>query len=381
MNTKITSLILITALALSACSTATPTPAPAPPAAGPEAVVAEGHLVPRADLYLNFAIRGKVAEVLVAAGQTVSAGTVLARLADREPAEANVAAAQLELTNAQQAVDTLQRTAGLTHAQAQVTYIQAQAARATAERAWEALDTKALDDEIEVAEADVKTRKADLEDAQTEFDKYSDLDKNNATRVTAEDALTAAHETYNEALRQWEALTNRRANLQAALDAALAAEAEALRVVNDTAPEAVSEAMTLAQARLDAATAQLAAAQKALDNYELKAPFAGKVTDINVMAGESVGTEKWAFQLADFGAWYVETSDLTELEVVKIAEDQTVTLVPDALPDVQLTGTVESIGLASKLQSGDVLYTVKIKVDDVDARLRWGMTLEITFEP
>jgi hypothetical protein len=41
---------------------------------------------------------------------------------------------------------------------------------------------------------------------------------------------------------------------------------------------------------------------------------------------------------------------------------------------------VTSISQSSYTQSGDVLYTVYIAVDDVDERVRWGMTVEVIFD-
>ena len=52
----------------------------------------------------------------------------------------------------------------------------------------------------------------------------------------------------------------------------------------------------------------------------------------------------------------------------------------DALPDVQLKGTVSSIGGVSQLNGGDVVYPVKIDLSDVDPRLRWGMTVVVKFQ-
>ena len=88
-----------------------------------------------------------------------------------------------------------------------------------------------------------------------------------------------------------------------------------------------------------------------------------------------------AVRLADLSELKVETSDLTELEVVKIFEGQTVEIVPDALPDELLMGKVEKIGQSFATQSGDILYTVTIKLNESHPDLRWGMTLELTFIP
>jgi multidrug resistance efflux pump len=84
--------------------------------------------------------------------------------------------------------------------------------------------------------------------------------------------------------------------------------------------------------------------------------------------------------LADFSLWYVETSDLTENEVVKIQIGDAAIIVPDALSDVSLTGTVEAISDAYTEKSGDIIYKTKILLKDPDERLRWGMTVEIRFE-
>jgi HlyD family secretion protein len=115
-----------------------------------------------------------------------------------------------------------------------------------------------------------------------------------------------------------------------------------------------------------------------VDNYELTAPFSGIVEDVNVEVGEWSGPESYAVALADTSAWYVDTSDLSELDVVNISVGQTVEVTADALPDVVMTGVIESISGAPKVQGGDILYTVRIRMDEVDSSLRWGMTVEVT---
>jgi len=135
----------------------------------------------------------------------------------------------------------------------------------------------------------------------------------------------------------------------------------------------------LAQAQLDSVKAQAAAAQRALDNYDLKAPFAGTVADINSSVYQMVSPQTWVVALADTSQWYVDTSDLTEMDVVKIDVGQAVKVTADALPGVPMTGVVASISAAPNIQGGDVLYTVHIRLNDPDPRLLWGMTMEVTF--
>ena len=111
------------------------------------------------------------------------------------------------------------------------------------------------------------------------------------------------------------------------------------------------------------------------------APFDGLVTDVNISEGELIGNDKFAIQMANTSKWYIETSDLTELEVVSIFIGQSVEIIPDSLPDVTLSGSVESISSSYKLQGGDILYTVKVKLNNSDPLLRWGMTVQNTFAP
>jgi HlyD family secretion protein len=138
--------------------------------------------------------------------------------------------------------------------------------------------------------------------------------------------------------------------------------------------------LTLAELRLANAQAQAAAAQSALDLRELKAPFSGTVAELNIAAGELTGSDTWAVLLADFSEWYVETNDLTELDVVAISLGQGATLNPDALPEASFRGEVSDIADRFSMQSGDILYQVRLRVADPDTAFRWGMTVEVIFD-
>lgn len=372
-------LILIISFSAAACGSGTNSTATITPVPLPKVFVAEGHLVPKTNVSLVFSVGGKVDEVLVAKGDKVKSGQVLVRLADQEQALASLAGAQLEQLSARQAYDGLIRTADLVHGQAWQAYINAQTARAAAERAWEALDQKAIDEAISNAQADVNARKADLEDAQKEFDKYKDLDVNNASRKTAEDDLTTAQNNYNEALRKYTETVNKRDSIYATLITTQAAEKEAKRKFENTLSGADADNFELLSARLKAADAQVAAAQLLLDSYELKASFDATIADLNLTVGQQVAPGMLAVTLANFNQWFVDTSDLSELDVIKVKIGQEVEITADALPGKTMTGIVQEIAMIPKTQAGDVLYTVHILLKDADANLRWGMTLQVTF--
>ena len=376
-------LAALTALVLSACAnqpvitqeTTTPN------AINPEGVVAEGRLKPIHAANLSFQARGIVEEIHVNIGDAVQQGDVLLRLSNADVAMAQLTAANLELAQAQQAYDQLLRTEGLGHADAWTTYMDAQTIRAEAERKWEALNVNDIEDRIDDANADKEDRQSELKDAQDEFDKYKDLDKDNSKRKSAEDELERAQEAYNDAVRKMEETTRERDAVRAALEAAVAAEAEARHVYEQTLDGPNEEQLILLSSRLDNAKAQVAAAEDALANYQITAPFDGIVAEVAVEVGEQVSAESRAVSVADITSWIVETTDITELEVVHLEVGQVVTFTADALPDITMTGTVAEISQSSIVQGGDVIYTVRIQANEVDPRLKWGMTVEMIFDP
>ena len=389
MKTKKTLIMLIVALALilTACANqqaATPQDnEPVVPVSSADAVVAEGHLKPEYGANLSFQARGIVESINVEIGDQVSKGDVLARLSNASQAEAQLAAASLELIQAQQALDTLNRTGDANLAAAWDAYQKAQLARAEALKEWNDVNPRDIQNRVDDQQATVNDREKDLEDAQDEFDKYKDLDRDNSKRKAAEDDLRAAQKDYDNAVAELEKIQQESDSVRAVLDAAIAAEAESKHQYELSADGANADQLALAQARLENAKAQVAAAESALSNYVLTAPFDGVVMDVAVSVGEQIGAESRAVSVADASSWMIETTDITELEVVGIAVGQPVSFVADALPAVTMSGVVSEVSQSSYTQSGDVLYTVYINVNnsDLDSRVKWGMTVEVTFEP
>ena len=360
--------LLAIAFVLSGCGSKPASTATTPTAAPAGTVIAEGHIRPSQSVNLAFQGRGAVTEILVKTGNQVKKGDTLARLTNADQAQA-------QLLSAQQAYDLLLRNAAGGRANAWQAYMAAQKVRADALHRWDNLDINDVERRMRNQQQVVDDRQATLKNAQTEFDQVKDMPDTSYARTSAVNKLQSAQENLNEAIRQLESITRERDTVRAALDAAIAAEAEAKYQYDLTANGPNTDALTLAKAQLDAA-------QETLDNYELKAPFDGTVADVSVDLGQQVGPETVAVSVTDPSRWIVETNDLTELEVVKLAEGQKVTMVPDALPDVKLTGTVQTISGAFTKQGGDIVYNVRILVDNpIDPRIRWGMTVEATFLP
>ena len=375
-------LLMLFVLGLAACANQPTTSAPGstPEVAPSNDVIAEGRLKPVRAVSLSFQQFGIVEEVSVKIGDPVGEGDLLARLANADQAEAQLAAARLALVEAQQEMDTLTRTGASNLASTWTAYMDAQAVRADAEREWEDLNVEDIDERIDDARAELQDRAADLEEAQDEFERYSDLDEDNASRQSAEDELETTQEDYNEALRSLEEVTRERDTVRAALDAALAAEAELRHQYELSSEGANADQLALARARLENAQAQVSAAEDLLTHYLLTAPFDGVIVDVSVEVGEQLAAGSRAVGVADSSSWVVETTDVTELEVVDLAVGQPVTFTEDALPDVTMSGTVSEISQSSLVQGGDVIYTVRIQAEQVDPRVLWGMTVEVVFE-
>lgn len=348
-------------------------------------IVSEGRLVPYENINLSFKTGGQVQEVLVDEGDTVESGDVIARLGNREQLEVAVANAELELLNAQQALDKLEENAGVNSAVARQAVTDAQDAVRDAERYINNLGAGSRQTDIDSAKADLVFLKDQLDTAQEKYDPYRNKPEDNLKRAELLSKLADAQEKYDNASRLLNNLQGSPSELDMAIAEANLAVAEAQLAFAEDNYEKVKDgpdpdAMDSARARLAAAEAGLTAAQAALDDIQLVAPFSGTIVDLNTKVGEQIAPGAPVSVLADFSQWRVETDDLTEIEVPDIFVGQNATVTPDALPDLELSGTVEYISGLYEEKRGDVTYTARILLDESDPRLRWGMTVVVTFE-
>jgi HlyD family secretion protein len=134
-----------------------------------------------------------------------------------------------------------------------------------------------------------------------------------------------------------------------------------------------AEQLALLEARLDAAKAGVAA-------FSVIAPFDGVVAKLNAKEGSSINAGQTAVTIADFSNWVVKTTDVTEIDVVKLKPGQPVTVTLDAMPNVELKGTILAIGQTYSQNQGDIVYEVTVVLTDTDPAMRWGMTAAVKFE-
>lgn len=353
--------LLLTACGAGSEGTATSTPIPT--VVAENVIIAEGRLEPVHYVDITFNANGTVSEVLVTEGEQVSAGQVIARLENSEVKEAEVANAEEAFLQAQQAFDSSEAMALGKLAEANESVRKAQ---------YE-LDNFDIPSEIiNMGPRDALIySQGKLDEARTAYNPYRYSQPNSGTGKEFKKRLDDAWAKYNKAIR-WATLE---ANLENALSELGKAQKEfdTLSIGSDTGAKA------LAQARFEAARANLAAAQAALADVELTAPFDGTVAGLKVKTGESVTPGQVAASLADFSGWIIKTTDLTELDVVNINEGQAVLVALDALPEEVLNGKVLRIGQNYSEKQGDIVYEVSVELTESLPNMRWGMTTIVKF--
>lgn len=135
-------------------------------------------------------------------------------------------------------------------------------------------------------------------------------------------------------------------------------------------------AIAAAEAGIAQANAGIQAAQTALSNTALTAPFGGTVTSLEIAPGEMALPGQPVITLADLSQLQVETTDLSERDLDRVAVGTKVTVFVDAL-NREIAGQVTRIALQSATAGGDVVYPLTIELDEQPPELRWGMSVDV----
>lgn len=339
-------------LSVAACGGAAPATAeatPIPTVVADDTIISEGRLEPIHYVELSLNTSGLVNEVLKTEGETVSAGDVIVSLTAEESqtlTEAQAAAAQA-LTEAHQEYRIAQ-------IKLDDFYVPSKFTGMTPTEAVDAMLVK-------------------LNEERVLFEPYRHLDAKKL-KLTEEE---------EKGERKIEGIAKIR---KKALDDAWALYKVAVQWLElETNFQNAQIRLTNAQNDYDAIydnsfSIESAGARSILANAELRAPFAGVITDLDVKVGEFATSNEPVVTIADTSHWIVKTTDLTEIDVVNVEEGQSVTVKLDALPDIELKGNVLSIADNYSENQGDVVYEVTILLTDVDPEMRWGMTAVVTFE-
>ncbi len=385
MKKMLLPILILTAVLASACGSAgTPAPSSIPAASETSTITitAEGALLPAQSAELAFAQGGVVKEILVQPGGKVAKGDVIVRLVGIESAQAELAAARLEQTLAQQAVDALHRNALWTSSQAEQAFLDTQKAYEVQANRWNLGDEDKATD-LELSIDDYVLAEEDYRDAREKLDDMLHLDKADRKRVDAQDDLDAENETLSKAyadLKDSVAANNKSLDkklvdlLSAISNLEAARELQARLDGSNLDPEILAAA----EARLAAASAHVAAAESAVALYELRAPFAGELLSLDLAVGETALPMTPVAFLADAAQWIIETKDLAEIDVANVSVGDPVAVKLDAFPEEEFAGRVTRIDPVGQLYLGDMTYKVTVRLEEPDPRFLWNMTAVIT---
>ncbi len=336
----ILSALSLFSILLSACaSPAAAEELPAPLADVENVVIAEGRLEPIEYTNIAFSTNGVVDNVLIAEGQDIAAGELIANLE-------NTAALEAEVKRAESSV-------------LEEVSLAYEALRIAQQR----VDNYSIPsrfDGMTPTEA-AAAMKIEVDKARADYEPYMNYAKPRGYVKDLKELLDNAWARYNQALEWMER--------EAALDAA------ELRIA-----QANADYENLQEKGAGAVQSDLSRAQIALSNAELRSPISGRVADLNLKVGESVVAGTSTVTIADFSNWMIRTTDLSELDVVNIREGQKVTITLEALPEeASLKGVVSHISENFSDKQGDILYEVSITLEETHPDLRWGMTTFIEF--
>lgn len=349
------------------------------------AVISEGHLVPLSSTWLSFQTTGRVEAVLVAEGSRVVKGQALVRLEGSQRAEAELTAAQSALYLAQQNLDDAKKS-GAAKAAAELALAEAQRAYNNAlGDYWESDQTQGSEDQIDLYNARVIVAQDKVDRLQDDYDDMGELEDDDPKKAQALANLKQAQIDLDNLidLRNYFRDLPDELDVQtllAKLNVAKANLEDAQREYDRQKDGPNQDSLAGIQAAYDSARAAAEQAQWAYDQLVLKAPYDGTFVQCDLTVGEYVTVGQKVALVADLSAWKIETDDLDETDVIDIESGQSVMITADALPGMEFTGIVDSISQYYTDDNGDVLYTVKIRLENSEPQLRWGMTMQVEFQ-
>lgn len=384
---------------------------------------AAGEVVASSEVTLGFEEYGTLSELLTQLGDEVQSGDVLARLETEDTPEAiaaEVAQAQLAVLESQKVLDDLYKNADKDAALALIAVEEAQQALddllnsdTQQAEAWEALVAaqEAVEDaqssyyttqstanqaDIDAAWAQVILAQDALEKAQENFAPYSGRPDYDLTRANFQAQLSAAQQDYDEAVRNYNAMTSTGSELDQSLASAELATAQAQledatrawerakegpsegEIALTEAELALAQAewerlkdgpdpedIAFAEAELANVKANLALALEKQAVVELVSPMDGTIVEITAEVGETLNDEAKFITVADLNHPRLEVY-LDETDIENVAVGYEVEVIFDAFPDDIFTGHI--IEVDPSLYESSNVTTIKTLVElDVDS--------------
>ena len=360
-------------------------------------------------------VNGHIVDLRVRDNQQVREGDVLF-IVDPRPYEIGVARARASLALTRKEVDGLRK--GVSTADAGVARAAAQLNASAADVVRRETDPVAADAEIARLEAQRVASEAALQRAKAELrhaedylgrveqllpEKFVTEDKVDEARTKRVSAAMAAEQARTSVLAADAALDEARAKKKAAVAALAATRAQHIateaalqqsRSERGRAEDSVGQAAGM-NARIAAAEAALHSAELDLEFTRVRAPFSGRVVNLNISIGAFARSGTEVFTLVDTGTWYV-MANFRETQLGHVPAGAPVDLYLQSHPGRRFRGTVVGLGWAVLPENGTSVgglprversldwirlaarFPVRIKVEDPDDSFRIGASAVAT---
>lgn len=269
----------------------------------------------------------RVEQLLVKEGSRVQKKEVIAILDSRDRLQAAFEQAQEEVRVAQAKLAITQAGAKKGEIEAQ----RAEISRLVGQRQGD----------IDAQAATVARLKFEVENAQTEYNRYQKLYQEGAISASERDSKGLVYETAQKSLQEAEAILERiRSTSPAQLNQAQAN----LERILEVRPVDIKAN----QAEINRAIASMKQAKAALDQAYVRSPIAGEILDIHTRAGEVVGNDG-IVEIGQTQQMYA-IAEVYESDINKVQPGQKVRVTSDSIPG-ELLGTVERIDSQVRRQS------------------------------
>ena len=360
-------------------------------------------------------VNGHIVDLRVRDNQQVREGDVLF-IVDPRPYEITVARARASLALTRKEVDGLRK--GVSTADAAVARAAAQLNASAADVVRRETDPVAADAEIARLEAQRVASEAALQRAKAELryaedylarveqllpEKFVTEDKVDEARTKRVSAAMAAEQARTSVLAADAALDEARAKKKAAVAALAATRAQHIateaalqqsRSERGRAEDTVGQVADV-NTRVAAAEAALHSAELDLEFTRVRAPFSGRVVNLNISIGAFARSGTEVFTLVDTGTWYV-MANFRETQLGHVPAGAPVDLYLQSHPGRRFRGTVVGLGWAVLPENGTSVgglprversldwirlaarFPVRIKVEDPDDSFRIGASAVAT---
>ncbi len=294
----------------------------------PVKIEASGKVVPIQTVNLSPKVGGKLVELLVEQGDSVTAGQIVARM-DSSSIEPQIRQAQSVVASA----------------------------RANLER----LRNGSRPEDINAAKAQVEAARARADLAQKRLDRFQALSQQG---VIARDRL-------DEIIADAEAAQGNLRDRQKQLE----------RLVNGSRPEDILQG----EAQLQEAEARLQAVQVQLEDTIIRAPFDGIVSQKYANVGAfvtptttaSVTSSATSTSIIALARGLEVLAEIPEVDIGQVQTGQSVEIIADAFPDRVYQGRVRLIAPEAVVQQNVTSFQVRIDILSGGDSIRSGMNVEL----